>query len=96
MCGMWIEEIIYSKFGRAAMAEGCGLTLKICSCFIFYVIIFLNACDCRSADSKSPEQDVFSQRFKLEGKVAVSGASDEWISNVRILVDGGQYLGLLK
>jgi len=70
--------------------------MKFWFCTVFWTFVFISCCCCQSEDSKTFSQNVVSQRFKLEGKVAVPGASEEWMSNVRILVDGGQYLGLLK
>ena len=75
---------------------GCGLLAKLGLCLIILIFNSNICCDCQSDDSKSSAESISSQRFKLEGKVAVAGASEEWISSVRILVDGGQYLGLLK
>jgi len=66
------------------------LKLKFWICTVFWTFVFINCCCCQSEDS------VAGQRFELEGKVAVPGASEDWMSSVRILVDGGQYLGLLK
>ena len=65
-------------------------------CLFFSIFVFISCCGGQSEDSKSSAQSVFSQRFKLEGKVAVPGVTEEWMSGVRILVDGGQYLGLVK
>lgn len=70
--------------------------VKLWMCIVFSIFVFITVCNCESEDSKLSAPNVFSQRFKLEGKVAVPGATDEWMSSVRILVDGGQYLGLLK
>jgi len=72
------------------------LVAKFGKCLIFVVFVFISCCYCQSEDSKSSAESTLSQRFKLEGKVTVPGASEEWLSSVRILVDGGQYLGLLK
>ena len=77
--------------------EGCcERRAKIWLCSVFSIFVFVGVCVCQSEDGKSSSQNVFSQRFKLEGKVVVPGASEEWMSSVRVLVDGGQYLGLLK
>ncbi len=36
------------------------------------------------------------QKYKIEGKVTVPFTTDQdWISNTRILVDGGQHIGFL-
>ena len=70
-----------------------ALKMKFWICIVFWTSVFISGCGGQSEDSKT---SVVSQRFKLEGKVAVPGASEEWMSSVRILVDGGQYLGLLK
>jgi len=78
------------------MANVCVFIVNLWICSVFSMFVFVSFCGCQSEDSISSAQSVFSQRFKLEGKVAVPGASEEWISSVRILVDGGQYLGLLK
>jgi len=75
------------------MEDLCALVTKFRICFIFVVFLFISCCNCQSDDSKSSSE---SNRFKLEGKVTVPGVSEEWMSNIRILVDGGQYLGLLK
>jgi len=38
-----------------------------------------------------------SARYRIEGRVLVTQAVDqEWISNTRVMVDGGHYLGILK
>jgi len=63
---------------------------------IFVVFVFVSCCNSQSEDSKSAAESNLIGRFKLEGKVTVPGASEEWMSSIRILVDGGQYLGLLK
>ena len=76
--------------------ECCVFTAKMLIFSIFWVFVIISCCDCQSEDSKSSEQSIANQRFKVEGKVTVPGASEEWMSNVRILVDGGQHLGLLK
>jgi len=78
------------------MEEGCVFKAKLLTCLVCSMFVFISSCDCQSEDSGSSTQSVLNQRFKLEGKVAVPGASEEWMSSVRILVDGGQYLGLLK
>jgi len=74
----------------------CALVTKFGICLIFVVFLFISCCNCQSDDSKLSAESNLSHRFKLEGKVTVPGASDEWMSGIRILVDGGQYLGLLK
>lgn len=78
------------------MEDVYALIMKLWLCIIFCTFVFISCCSCQSEDSKSSAASVHGQRFKLEGKVAVPGASEEWMSSVRILVDGGQYLGLLK
>jgi len=78
------------------MDVGSVLKMKFWMSIVFWTLVFISCCGCQSEDSKTSSQTVLNQRFKLEGKVAVPGASDEWMSSVRILVDGGQYLGLLR
>jgi len=78
------------------MEVGCCTAAKLGICLIFVIFVFIRCCSCQSEDSKSSAETNLSHRFKLEGKVAVPGVSEEWMSSVRILVDGGQYLGLLK
>ena len=53
----------------------------------------LTICVCNSETGETPS----SQKYRIDGKVSVPFASDtEWITNTRILVDGGEYLGFLK
>lgn len=41
--------------------------------------------------------DTVASTFRIEGKVEVLSARDkEWMTNTRILVDGGEYLGFLR
>jgi len=87
---MGVTEFKYSMF---KMEDVCVLVTKLWIALVFSIFVVINSCVCQSEGSA---QNVFSQRFKLEGKVSVPGASEEWMSSVRILVDGGQYLGLLR
>ncbi|XP_032803492.2 endoplasmic reticulum membrane protein complex subunit 7 [Petromyzon marinus] len=42
-------------------------------------------------------EDANGERFKIEGRVSVPGFKmQEWISGARVLVEGGEYVGLLR
>ena len=61
-------------------------------CGLGSLIVFLLMVLC-SADNEETVQAT----FKIEGKVSIPYAPDSsWISNTRVLVEGGQYLGLIK
>ena len=63
----------------------------------FYVAAELILCVCRGEEDPTGGSFVGAQRFQLEGRVTVPNAADvDWVTNARVLVDGGQYLGILK
>ncbi len=42
------------------------------------------------------EETTGTQKYRIEGKVSVPFTTDqEWITNTRIMVDGGQHIGFL-
>jgi len=62
--------------------------MKVPSELIVYLLVAL--CSAESEESSHTT-------YKIEGKVSVPHAPDSsWISNTRVLVEGGQYLGLIK
>lgn len=65
---------------------------------LFLVCVYLlhNTC-CLEYDESTSEQLDFSKKFRLDGKVTVpSNTAKEWATLAKVLVDGGQYLGLVK
>ncbi len=42
------------------------------------------------------EESTGAQKYRIEGKVSVPFTTDqEWITNTKIMVDGGQHIGFL-
>jgi hypothetical protein len=72
--------------------------MEVCVAFVLLAsissLLVVLPGSCESEDVKQLE---VGQKFKVEGKVSPPlSATEGWVSNVRILVDGGQYVGLLK
>lgn len=62
------------------------------------VYVFLMSLSCVLCESSELEDTENIDRFKIEGKVDLfsAGKNKDWISQTRVLVDGGDYVALLK
>ncbi|RMX36994.1 endoplasmic reticulum membrane protein complex subunit 7-like [Pocillopora verrucosa] len=69
--------------------------MELTELYIYVVLMILNILpNVRQADGNSDES---LERYKIDGKVTIQGFKPaDWISQTRILVDGGSYIGFLK
>lgn len=68
-------------------------SIGLCAVYVF--LMSLSCVICESSDLDDTES---LDRFKIEGKVDLfsAGKNKDWISQTRVLVDGGDYVALLK
>ena len=73
--------------------------------FLFFLVLVSGTKATPGSGSRGGDQDDGTavgasngaQRYHLEGRVMIQQATDqEWVANTRVIVDGGQYLGLLR
>ena len=70
--------------------------MKATGIFAYFVPLFLGLI-ARIAGSSEADEGSTSQRFKIDGKVLFpKSAHQEWMTNTRVMVDGGEYLGFVR
>lgn len=61
---------------------------------LVYLVLLILPNTCRTSGNNGEES---SERYKIDGKITIQGFKPaDWISQTRVFVDGGNYVGFLK